>query len=71
VNQVSPYLRDIQGRRGINDFKVIADETVNTPDVIENNQFVGKILVKPARAIRIITLNFVAAAQGVSFDEQA
>jgi hypothetical protein len=50
---------------------VIADETVNTPVVIENNQFVGKILVKPARAIRVITLNFVAAAQGVSFDEQA
>jgi hypothetical protein len=71
VNQVSPYLRDIQGRRGITDFKVIADETVNTPVVIENNQFVGKILVKPARAIRVITLNFVAAAQGVSFDEQA
>ena len=69
VNTVIPYLRDIQGRRGIYDFKVLADETVNTPEVIDSNAFVAKIMIKPARSINFITLNFVAVATGTSFEE--
>jgi len=66
---VEPYLRDIQGRRGIYDFRVICDETNNTPEVIQRKQFVGSIFIKPALAIRGIELNFVAVRTGVEFSE--
>jgi hypothetical protein len=68
-NLVQPYLRNIQGRRGITDFKVVCDETNNTPQVIDSNQFVGDIYIKPARSINFIQLNFVAVATGVQFSE--
>lgn len=67
VALVTPYLRDIQGRRGITDFKVVCDTTNNTPQVIDSNQFVGDIYIKPARSINFIQLNFVAAGTGVDF----
>jgi hypothetical protein len=67
VSLVTPYLRDIQGRRGIFDFKVVCDTTNNTPQVIDSNQFVGDIYIKPARSINYIQLNFVAVRTGVSF----
>ena len=69
VNVVEPYLRDIQGRRGITDFRVIADETNNTPTVIDRNEFVCSIFIKPARSINFVTLNFVAVRTGVDFEE--
>lgn len=68
-NIVEPFLRDIQGRRGIIDFRVISDETVNTPDVIDQNIFRANIFIKPARSINIIELTFVATRTGVEFDE--
>ena len=67
VSTVTPFLRDIQGRRGITDFKVVCDTTNNTAQVIDSNQFVGDIYVKPARSINFIQLNFIAVATGVSF----
>ena len=66
---VEPFLREVQGRRGITDFKVICDETNNTDSVIDRNEFVCSIFVKPARSINFITLNFVAARSGVEFEE--
>jgi phage tail sheath protein FI len=69
VALVEPFLRDVQGRRGINDFRVVCDETNNTPEVIDRNEFVGDIYIKPARSINFIQLNFVAVRTGVSFDE--
>jgi phage tail sheath protein FI len=69
VNLVEPYLRDVQGRRGIFDFRVVCDETNNTAEVIDRNEFVGDIYIKPARSINFIQLNFVATRTGVSFDE--
>lgn len=66
---VEPFLRDVQGRRGIYDFRVVCDETNNTPEVIDRNEFVGDIYIKPARSINFIQLNFVAVRTGVSFDE--
>jgi phage tail sheath protein FI len=69
VSLVEPYLRDIQGRRGITDFRVVCDETNNTGQVIDSNRFVGDIYIKPARSINFIQLNFVAVRTGVSFDE--
>jgi phage tail sheath protein FI len=69
VAMVEPFLRDVQGRRGIFDYRVVADTTNNTPDVIDANSFVGDIYVKPARSINFIQLNFVAVRTGVSFDE--
>lgn len=69
VNMVEPYLRDVQGRRGIYDYRVVCDETNNTPEVIDSNRFVGDIYVKPARAINFIQLNFVAVRTGVEFSE--
>jgi len=66
---VEPFLRDVQGRRGIFDYRVVCDETNNTAQVIDNNQFVGDIYIKPARSINFIQLNFVAVRSGVSFDE--
>lgn len=68
-NLVEPFLRDIQGRRGIIDFRVISDSTVNTPDVIDRNMFRGNIFVKPSRTINFIELTFVATRTGVEFDE--
>ena len=69
VALVEPFLRDVQGRRGIYDFRVVCDETNNTPEVIDRNEFVGDIYIKPARSINFIQLNFVAVRTGVSFDE--
>ena len=68
-NLVTPYLRNIQGRRGITDFLVVCDDTNNTPQVIDTNQFVGDIYIKPARSINFIQLNFVAVGTGVQFSE--
>lgn len=68
-NLVEPFLRDIQGRRGIIDFRVVSDSTVNTPDVIDRNIFRGNIFIKPARSINVIELTFVATRTGVEFDE--
>jgi len=68
-NIVEPFLRDVQGRRGITDFKVVCDSSNNTPDVIDANQFRADIYVKPARSINYITLTFVAARSGISFQE--
>jgi phage tail sheath protein FI len=69
VGLVEPYLRDVKGRRGIYDFKVVCDETNNTPQVIDTNSFVGDIYIKPARSINYIQLNFVAVRTGVEFSE--
>lgn len=69
VNLVEPYLRDVQGRRGISDFRVVCDESNNTAEVIDRNEFVGDIYIKPARSVNFIQLNFVAVRTGVSFDE--
>lgn len=68
-NMIEPFLRDVQGRRGIYDFKVVCDETNNTSQVIDSNSFVGDIYVKPARAINFIQLNFIAVRSGVEFNE--
>jgi hypothetical protein len=66
---VEPFLRDVKGRRGIYDFKVVCDDTNNTPDVIDRNEFRGDIYIKPARSINFIQLNFVAVRTGVAFSE--
>ena len=68
-NLVTPYLRTVQGRRGITDFLVVCDETNNTPQIIDTNQFVGDIYIKPARSINFIQLNFIAVGTGVQFSE--
>jgi len=68
-NLIEPFLRDVQGRRGIYDFKVVCDETNNTSEVIDRNEFVGDIYIKPARSINFIQLNFVAVRTGVEFEE--
>ena len=68
-NLVEPFLRDVQGRRGIYDFKVVCDETNNTGEVIDRNEFIGDIYIKPARSINFIQLNFVAVRTGVEFSE--
>lgn len=68
-NLVVPYLRDVQGRRGVYDFLVVCDDSNNTPEVIDRNEFVGDIYIKPARSINFIQLNFVAVRTGVSFSE--
>ena len=69
TTQVDNFLRDIQARRGMTDFLVVADESNNTPDVIDRSEFVADIFVKPSRSINFITLTFVATRTGVSFDE--
>ena len=69
VNIVEPFLRDVQAKRGIFDFVVICDETNNTAAIIDNNEFVADIYIKPARSINFIGLTFVATRTGVSFDE--
>lgn len=68
-NLINPYLRTIQGRRGITDFLVVCDETNNTPQIIDSNQFIGDIYIKPARSINFIQLNFVAVGTGVQFSQ--
>ena len=68
-NMVEPFLRDVKGRRGITDFAVICDATNNTGDIIDTNQFVADIYIKPARSINFITLNFIATRTGVEFSE--
>ena len=68
-NIVDPFLRDIQGRRGIIDFRVVSDSTVNTPEIIDQNKFRASIFIKPARSINVIELTFVATRTGVEFDE--
>ena len=69
VNIVEPFLREIQGRRGITDFRVQCDETNNTPAVVDRNEFIASIFIKPARSINFVTLNFVAVRTGVEFEE--
>ena len=69
VALITPFLRDVQGRRGIYDFRVVCDTTNNTPQVIDSNQFVGDIYIKPARSINYIQLNFVSVRTGVDFTE--
>ena len=68
-NIIEPFLRDVQGRRGIYDFRVVCDESNNTGEVIDRNEFIGDIYIKPARAINFIQLNFVAVRTGVEFEE--
>ena len=68
-NLIEPFLRDVQGRRGIFDFKVVADATNNTGEVIDRNEFIGDIFIKPARSINFVTLNFIAVRSGVEFSE--
>ena len=68
-NLVEPFLRDVQGRRGIYDFKVVCDDSNNTGEVIDRNEFVGDIYIKPAKSINFIQLNFVAVRTGVEFSE--
>ncbi len=69
VNIVEPVLREVKGRRGITDFKVVCDESNNTAAVIDRNEFIASIFIKPARSVNFITLNFVAVRTGVDFEE--
>ena len=69
VNIIEPFLREIQGRRGITDFRVVCDETNNTGAVVDRNEFIASIFIKPARSINYVTLNFVAVRTGVDFEE--
>ena len=69
VNIVEPVLREVQGRRGITDFRVVCDETNNTPAIVDRNEFIANIFIKPARSINFVTLNFVAVRTGVDFEE--
>lgn len=69
ISLVEPFLRDVQGRRGIYDFRVVCDETNNTAQVIDSNEFRADIFIKPARSINFITLTFVATRTGISFEE--
>ena len=71
TNIVEPFLREIQGRRGITDFKVVCDTTNNTAGVIDRNEFIANVFIKPARSINYVTLNFVAVRTGVDFEEVA
>jgi phage tail sheath protein FI len=70
-NIVEPFLREVQGRRGITDFLVVCDETNNTGEVIDRNEFIAEIFIKPARSINFITLQFIATRTGVAFEEVA
>lgn len=69
VSLVEPFLREVKGRRGIFDFLVVCDTTNNTPQVVDSNQFVGDIFIKPSRSINFIQLNFVATRTGTNFEE--
>ena len=68
-NNVNPFLRNVQAKRGMYDFLVVCDESNNTPEIIDRNEFIADIYIKPARSINFITLNFVATKTGVTFDE--
>ena len=68
-NIIEPFLRDVQGRRGITDFRVVCDETNNTGEVIDRNEFIADIYIQPARSINFISLNFIATRTGISFEE--
>jgi len=68
-NQVEPFLRDVQGRRGVTDFLVVCDSTNNPGSVVDRNEFVADIFIKPARSINFISLNFIATKTGVAFSE--
>jgi phage tail sheath protein FI len=70
-NIVEPYLRDVEAKRGLFGFLVICDETNNTPDIIDNNEFRADIYLKPAKSINYVTLTFVATRTGISFEEVA
>jgi phage tail sheath protein FI len=69
VNLIAPFLREVQGRRGITDFKVVCDSSNNTGEVVDGNRFVGDIYIKPTRSINYIQLNFIAARSDVAFSE--
>ena len=69
VNAVEPYLRDVQAKRGLYDFRVICDSSNNTPDIVDNNEFRADIFLKPSKVINYVTLTFVATRTGVAFDE--
>lgn len=69
VNIVEPFLTDIQSQRGIEDFRIICNETNNTPDIIDNNEFRADIFIQPARSINFVTLTFVATRGGINFQE--
>ena len=69
ISLVEPFLRDVQGRRGIIDFRVVCDETNNTGEVIDRNEFIADIYIKPAKSINYITLNFIATRTGIAFEE--
>ena len=69
VNICEPYLRDVQAKRGVFDFLVVCDETNNTPDIIDNNEFRADIYLKPTKSINYVTLTFVATRTGVAFEE--
>ena len=69
TNIIEPVLREVKGRRGITDFRVVCDETNNTAEVIDRNEFIANIFIKPARSINFVTLNFVAVRTGVDFEE--
>jgi phage tail sheath protein FI len=68
-NLVEPFLRDVQGRRGVTDFRVVCNESNNTSQVISSNNFVADIYIKPNYSINYITLNFIAARSGIAFEE--
>lgn len=68
-NTITPYLSNIQGKRGIIDFRVVADSSINTPDIVDANVFKGNVFIKPARTISVIELNFVATRTGIDFNE--
>jgi phage tail sheath protein FI len=69
VNTIEPLLRDVQSRRGVTDYRIVCDETNNTPQVIDTNRFIADIYIKPSRSINYITLNFVASRSGIQFNE--
>ena len=69
VNIVEPYLRDVQAKRWLYDFRVICDSSNNTPDIVDNNEFRADIFLKPTKTINYVTLTFVATRTGVSFEE--
>ena len=71
VNIVEPYLRDVRANGGLFDYRVICDETNNTPDIVDNNEFRAEIFLKPTKTINFITLSFIATRTGVSFEEVA
>ena len=71
VNIVEPYLRDIQAKRGLYDFLVVCDESNNTPEAIDNNEFRADIYLKPTKSINFVTLTFIATRTGVNFSEVA